>query len=330
MVLHRGNERAREIDAHLPREARGLVRARREQRTTRSERCVRDGRELARLTAVAHLAREARDLIEAARPLRKVMKVLAFSVPLEALVEGLAGRPLRQRLADAQPAARRMKRALVIIESTQPAATRVIGPVPPEHRVHLIDEVERELAVMRVAGAPGEREEIADGEGVRPEVAARWLARREPRARREAQPQLGGEVQRVRRGGTARAQGRHGLDVRARTRVTSSGRTRILRADVRDAGVRARAAAISSSISGADGGMNGRNARWPRHARQSRNAAPGSREILKKSDHSESSRGGCDASDVASPSASRATLGAVDGPASSARSRARRSAIRCS
>jgi hypothetical protein len=78
--------------------------------------------------------------------------------------------------------------------------------MPAEHVMHLIHELERELAVARLARRPVEPEEIADGECVGPEVALRRSRRAEAGAVGEAMHQVDGLVGvRWHRGEDARA-----------------------------------------------------------------------------------------------------------------------------
>ena len=120
------------------------------------------------------------------------MEVLAVALPLESLVERFSRRPLRQRLADAQPPARRVPLALRIAEPADPSHARVVGPMASEHVVDLIDETQCELGVALVAGGLCEAEEVADRERVRPQVPLRRLRGAEAGAFDEAQHELRG------------------------------------------------------------------------------------------------------------------------------------------
>jgi hypothetical protein len=56
--------------------------------------------------------------------------------------------------------------------------------------VHLIDEPESQLSVWFVAGLSRERKEVANREGIRPEIAPRWMALRQTRPLCELHHQL--------------------------------------------------------------------------------------------------------------------------------------------
>jgi hypothetical protein len=50
----------------------------------------------------------------------------------------------------------------------------VIRPVAPEDVMHLMDELQRAVELAALAALLVQPEEIADSEGIGPEVAARW------------------------------------------------------------------------------------------------------------------------------------------------------------
>lgn len=55
--------------------------------------------------------------------------------------------PFGERLADAQPADRRMERAVLGSEPAEPAPPRVVGAVPAEHPMHVVEKTQGELDV---------------------------------------------------------------------------------------------------------------------------------------------------------------------------------------
>ena len=59
-----------------------------------------------------------------------------------------------------------------------PASARVVGTMPPQDVMNLVDEAQRQVEVASLSALAIEPEEVADREGVRPEVAARWSAAR--------------------------------------------------------------------------------------------------------------------------------------------------------
>jgi hypothetical protein len=72
--------------------------------------------------------------------------------------------------------------ALRFTETTDPSDPRVVGSVPPEDMVHLIDEAQCESTIGCVARSLLELQEVADGEGVGPQVACRRLFSNQTRA----------------------------------------------------------------------------------------------------------------------------------------------------
>ena len=71
---------------------------------------------------------------------------------------------------------------LVVGAARDPASTHVVRTVPPQHVVDLIDEAQREVQVAALPALAMEAEEVADGEGVRPQVPARRLVADRPAA----------------------------------------------------------------------------------------------------------------------------------------------------
>ncbi len=175
VLAHRGDQRAGEIHAHLPHHA------------PAADERLRRQHQLARLEVELPLARRARRLVEGVHPAGQVVEVLAVAVPFEALVERLAFAALGQLLADAQAAAGRVLFALRVREAAQPAGARVVGAVAAEHVVHPVDQPQRQVPLS-------EREEVADGERVRPEVAALRARGSDAGALEEIAHQAAGEL----------------------------------------------------------------------------------------------------------------------------------------
>src|SRR5208282_2145197 len=100
-----------------------------------------------------------RGLIEGVHPLGQVVEVLAIAIPLELLVVDLSVATLAELLADAKAATRGMGLALSLAEAADPAGARVIGAMPAEGMVHLVDQPKRKAEVAIVAGGTGDPDE---------------------------------------------------------------------------------------------------------------------------------------------------------------------------
>ena len=61
--------------------------------------------------------------------------------------------------------------ALLLAQTADPSGARIVGPVASENVVHLVDQLERELRVALLARRARKPEEVADREGVGPQVA---------------------------------------------------------------------------------------------------------------------------------------------------------------
>ena len=148
-IVHalRGHERPRQIHAHLPVDAARM-----------DEVAMRGFSELDCPSAVVLVVRHATGALERAHPAGEVVVVLAVAIPLEVRIVGLARRALRQPLADAQPARRRMRR---------------VGIVRAQHFVHLSDQALGQFEEAPLAAAEVEPEPGVHGKGVGPEVAPR-------------------------------------------------------------------------------------------------------------------------------------------------------------
>jgi|PlaIllAssembly_1097288.scaffolds.fasta_scaffold2906877_1 DNA-binding response OmpR family regulator len=70
--------------------------------------------------------------------------------------------------ADPQSADSGMVRALVLIKTADPAFALIIGAMPAEDGMDLMDEVQSELPVLLLSGFTIKPKEITDGEGVCP------------------------------------------------------------------------------------------------------------------------------------------------------------------
>ena len=115
---------------------------------------------------------------------------IAFYNPSEAFLDNRAGSSLRQCLADPQPAARRMRRAVCLREPADPAASRVVAAMTTERVVHVIDERQRERLIARLAGRLREPEEVANRECVGPQIPPLRGRPSDPRTLGEPQHQL--------------------------------------------------------------------------------------------------------------------------------------------
>jgi hypothetical protein len=128
------------------------------------------------------------------------MEVLTVPVPFESLVHGLVRAALGERLADAQPPSGRVPFTLLLSQTTDPALPGVVGAMSPEDVVDLIDQTQGQLPVSAVPGAALQLQQVADGEGVRPQVAPRRPPAPETRTLDEGHHDLAHEVGRVRIG----------------------------------------------------------------------------------------------------------------------------------
>jgi hypothetical protein len=117
------------------------------------------------------------------------VEVLAVPVPLQLVVERLVVAPLGQRLPDPQSPAGGVRFPLVLAEAAQPPSPGVVEAVAAQHVVNLIDEPQRELRVAVHAGGSRQSQEVADREGVGPQVATLRAGRLEARAGGERQHQ---------------------------------------------------------------------------------------------------------------------------------------------
>jgi hypothetical protein len=110
------------------------------------------------------------------------MKILAVPLPFELLVEGFVSAALRQRFANAQPAAGWMSFALRLAQTTDPPAGWTVGAVLAEAMMHFVNEAQSEFRVALVASGARQTKKIAYCEGVRPQIPPRVLMGGEPGA----------------------------------------------------------------------------------------------------------------------------------------------------
>ena len=176
VLAHRRDERAREVDAHLPVHAHGAAGT-----GLVGERGNGGVRELDGVRVPRGVAGREGELGERVRPAREVVEVLAVAVPLEALVlrlgEWLVERAFAQRLADAKAARGRAKCAGGVVESADPAGARVAWAVAAEDFVDEVGELDGVVEVLLHGGRAVKREERGERVGVGPEVAARGIGR---------------------------------------------------------------------------------------------------------------------------------------------------------
>ena len=185
VLPHRRDQRTRQIDAELPVHPLAAAVPRRVR-----EGAVRRVGELARPGVEHRLPGRSRHLIERVHPLREVVEVLAVAIPLEPLVDRLVGAALGQRLADPEPAARRVGFTVLLGEPADPSGAAIVGAMSTEDVMHPIDQLERQLRVARVSRHVREAEEVAHGERVGPQVALWRAVRGQTRALREPRHQL--------------------------------------------------------------------------------------------------------------------------------------------
>jgi hypothetical protein len=62
---------------------------------------------------------------------------------------------------------------LFFIKAAYPAGAIAILTVPSQHGVHLVNKEQGKVSVLRIAGLPIQAKEVADSEGVSPQVTLR-------------------------------------------------------------------------------------------------------------------------------------------------------------
>ena len=85
---------------------------------------------------------------------------------------------LIQGFADAQTAERGMSLPLFLRQPADPPASRIVGAVAAKNVVDLRDQFPCEFHIAIFAGPAIKTKEVADGERVRPEIAARGCSSR--------------------------------------------------------------------------------------------------------------------------------------------------------
>ncbi len=120
------------------------------------------------------------------------MEVLPVAIPLQRLVERLAGTAFGELLADPKPASGGMGLTVALGQPADPAGTRIVFPMPSQRVMHLIDQPQSEIHVPLLPGQTRQAEEIAYRKGVRPQVAPRRAFGDEPGTLREAQHERDG------------------------------------------------------------------------------------------------------------------------------------------
>ena len=190
VLSHGRDQRPCQIDAHFPAHPAGAPCGRGQ--VGEGLECTAG--ELTRPGVEAGLLCGPRDLVEGMHPLGQVVEVLAVAVPLQALVEGLAGTPLRQAFTDAQPAPGWMPFTLVFTQSADPPRAPVIVPMPAQGVMNLVDQLQCAFRVALLAAAARQAEIVADREGVRPQVAPPGSFRCKPGTLREVIHQRDGFI----------------------------------------------------------------------------------------------------------------------------------------
>ena len=120
-------------------------------------------------------------------PLGQIMEILPVPVPFALRVEGFLRPPFIQFLADAQPAGQGVAAAFLFTQTADPALPGAFRTVTGQHMVNLIDQLQRQRPVTAIAGGGEQAEEIAQGEGIGPQIAS-------GRAGRCAQPGACGKI----------------------------------------------------------------------------------------------------------------------------------------
>lgn len=96
------------------------------------------------------------------------MKVLAVSIPFQTIIERFLRRTFTERLSDSQSSRSRMLLPFLLTQTADPAAPGIVRPMPAEDVMHLINELQCELAIIRISGSTTELQEIANCKRIRP------------------------------------------------------------------------------------------------------------------------------------------------------------------
>jgi hypothetical protein len=124
-------------------------------------------------------------------PFGQIVEVLPVALPFELIVEGLVDAALRELFANTKAARRGVLLPCRFFEPAQPSGARIVGAMLAQGVVHLIDESKSKVSVTVLPGASRKPEDVANREGVGPEVTFRRLGRSEPGPVRKARHELG-------------------------------------------------------------------------------------------------------------------------------------------
>ena len=170
MLTHRRDQRTGEVDAHLPVQPHGSAGA-----WLVDERGGRNPRELDGVAVPNRIAGGEGKLRKRTHPSGEIVKVLPVAIPFKTLIERLANRALRKRLADAQSPRHGVALAIRIGKTADPARARIARAVTAEIVVDEISELDRIVEVLLALRRAVETEQREHRVGVGPEIATRWI-----------------------------------------------------------------------------------------------------------------------------------------------------------
>ncbi len=159
------HQRLGEIRPHLPHHVEAAI------GQAADEGAVGRLHQLDRPDDAARLRKRAAGLGQRMGPFGEIVVILALALPFEIGIEGRIGRALGQGLADPEPAQGGMGAGLLARKAAQPPLAGIVGAVLAQHLVHLADQRLGEAGVFLPPCGALQGEEIAQGKGVRPEVA---------------------------------------------------------------------------------------------------------------------------------------------------------------
>jgi hypothetical protein len=99
------------------------------------------------------------------------VKILTIPFPFQLLIERLASIAFLERLADAQTTRGWVMSPNLVIEPADPAVAQVILTVSPQHRMDLIDQLDRAPSIVLVARPSVEFDKIADRKCIGPKIS---------------------------------------------------------------------------------------------------------------------------------------------------------------
>lgn len=173
MMAHGGDQRVGKVDAHFPvhpLRASGGGRV--------GEPFMDRFGQFPRPSVVIGVAGGPAHLVQGVHPFGQVMEILAVPIPFGPIIKWLCSPPFGSLLSDAESASGGMMLSFGFVQAADPSGPRVVFPVFAQHLMDLIDEAERQVTVSLFRCLTVQREEVADGECVCPEIAARGDVRR--------------------------------------------------------------------------------------------------------------------------------------------------------